>query len=320
MTGQARPRLVFAGTPGFAAQALQCLIQQEVGELIGVYTQPDRPQGRGKKLSPSPVKSLALDAGIPVFQPPSLKASSEHEQLRALRADVMIVAAYGLLLPAELLAVPRYGCLNIHASLLPRWRGAAPIERAIEHGDRETGITIMRMDEGLDTGDMLLKKSCPITADTSGDTLHEQLALIGGEAIVTVLTSLQDYLASAEPQQDGQSCYAAKVNKSECQVDWSLDASVIERKLRAFYSRYTCHSFLGETRVKLGPGRSSQKAGSAPPGTIVALDKQGPHVATGNACVQLCNAQLPGGRMLPMSDLINARPELFAPGQRFSCA
>ena len=211
-------RLVFAGTPDFAATALKALLQTE-HQLVGVYSQPDRPSGRGRKLTPSPVKQVALEAGIPVFQPQTLKAPEAQRELKSLNADVMIVAAYGLILPQSVLELPRHGCLNIHASLLPRWRGAAPIQRAIAAGDSETGITIMQMDAGLDTGDMLLKATTPIDVADTGGSLHDRLAELGGKAIVEALGKMSEGTLTPEPQNDRLACYARKLSKEEGHID-----------------------------------------------------------------------------------------------------
>ena len=210
-------RIIFAGTPDFAAEALAALLDTS-HEILAVYTQPDRPAGRGRQLKPSPVKQLALEHQLSVFQPASLKTPESIEELRALEADVMVVAAYGLLLPPEVLSLPRYGCLNIHASLLPRWRGAAPIQRAILAGDSETGITIMQMDTGLDTGAMLLKKPCVITPEDTSASLHDRLAELGARAIVEALDQLPNL--EVTPQDENQATYADKLSKSEALIDW----------------------------------------------------------------------------------------------------
>ncbi|MDX1811781.1 MAG: methionyl-tRNA formyltransferase, partial [Gammaproteobacteria bacterium] len=226
-------KIIYAGTPEFAAVALRALLKTS-HEIIAVYTQPDRPAGRGRKLTPSAVKQVALEHNIPVYQPASLKDESAQQELANLNADIMVVAAYGLLLPKAVLDIPIRGCLNIHGSLLPRWRGAAPIQRAIEAGDAETGITIMQMDVGLDTGDMLLKKSCEITdADTTA-TLHDKLAELGGAAIVEALDLLEKNALPAEKQDDAQAVYAHKLNKAEAVVNWNESAAIIQRKIRAF--------------------------------------------------------------------------------------
>lgn len=226
-------RIVFAGTPDFAATALRALLATD-HDLVAVYTQPDRPAGRGRKQQFGPVKQTSVDAGIPVYQPTSLKDDAEQQRLRDLQPDVMVVAAYGLILPQAVLDIPRLGCLNIHASLLPRWRGAAPIHRAIEVGDAETGITIMQMAAGLDTGDMLLKLRTPIHDDDTGGSLHDRLADMGGKAIVEALAALDSRGLTAEPQDDSLATYAHKLSKDEAHIDWQANAVDIARKVRAF--------------------------------------------------------------------------------------
>src|SRR5690606_29571506 len=226
-------RIVFAGTPDFAAQQLQTLLDSQ-HQLVAVYTQPDRPSGRGKKLSASPVKQLAEAHQIPVYQPSSLKNSEAQAEFDALNADIMVVVAYGLLLPQTVLDLPRLGCINVHASLLPRWRGAAPIQRALEAGDQQTGITIMQMDAGLDTGAMLVKRICPILPDDTAGNLQERLANSAGPALLKALAQLERGEARPEPQNDSQSCYAAKITKAEAFLDWPLPADQLARKVRAF--------------------------------------------------------------------------------------
>ena len=226
-------RIIFAGTPDFAALHLKELIDSK-HQLIAVYTQPDRPAGRGKKLLPGPVKKLALDSGLPVFQPLSLKEEEEQHKLAQLGADVMVVVAYGLILPQAVLDAPRMGCLNVHASLLPRWRGAAPIQRAIAAGDTETGITIMQMDAGLDTGAMLATSRCNIDADTSAATLHDQLAQQGAPLLLEVLNDLPAHQARSRVQDDSLATYAHKILKPEAEIDWHMEARVLDRLIRAF--------------------------------------------------------------------------------------
>ena len=223
-------RVIFAGTPDFAANALAALIAAG-HEILVVLTQPDRPKGRGMKLTPSPVKTLALQYNLPVWQPENLKDAAVQQQLRDLQADVMVVAAYGLLLPAAVLSIPEHGCLNIHASLLPRWRGAAPIQRAIEAGDVESGVCIMQMDVGLDTGDVLLSRNTPITEDTTAAQLHDALALVGAETIVEALAKLPEL--TAVPQPEAGVTYAQKLSKADAEIDWALGAKQIHNKIRA---------------------------------------------------------------------------------------
>ncbi len=297
-------RIIFAGTPEFAASALAALLGKH--QIVAVLTQPDRPAGRGMQLIASPVKQLALQHDIPVLQPSSLKAESVQQELAALSADVMVVAAYGLILPQAVLQIPRYGCLNIHASLLPRWRGAAPIQRAIQAGDTETGITIMQMDEGLDTGDMLLRRVCSIAANETAQSLHDKLAVIGAASIVEALELLpQGKLATQ--QQDGElACYAAKLLKPEAQMDWGLSAQQLQRTIRAFNPFPVCHTRLGELTIKLWQAELADSTGE--PGTVLALDKRGITVACGQNALLLTMLQRPGGKAQPAAQFLQAVP------------
>lgn len=301
-------KIVFAGTPEFAAEALAALINTD-HEIIAVYTQPDRKAGRGQKLTASAVKQLALEHNLPVYQPLHFKASTEEglaaqKELAELNADVMVVAAYGLILPQAVLDTPKYGCLNIHGSLLPRWRGAAPIQRAIAAGDAETGVTIMKMAAGLDTGDMMYKTICPIDATDTSASLHDKLALQGAEAIVAVLESeekLKHYLDTREVQDESLTVYAHKLSKAEAKIDWSLDAVSIDRNIRAFNPWPVAFIPLDESnnlRV-WGSMLSEQNAAGKAPGTILCLDSLGVHVACGNEkAVCLTSLQWPGGKAL----------------------
>ncbi|ENV51112.1 methionyl-tRNA formyltransferase [Acinetobacter junii] len=301
-------KIIFAGTPEFAATALAALLKTP-HQIIAVYTQPDRKSGRGQKLTPSPVKQLALEHGLPVFQPLHFKASTEEglaaqQELAALGADVMVVAAYGLILPQTVLDTPKYGCLNIHGSLLPRWRGAAPIQRAIATGDAETGITIMQMAAGLDTGDMMYKTYCPITAEDTSATLHDKLATQGAEAICTVLEteqSLQSFIAKREVQDESLTVYAHKLVKSEARIDWTQTAIQIDRNIRAFNPWPVAFIQLDENnalRVWSSMPSEISKA-NAQLGEILAIDKQGVHVACGeNSVVCLTSLQWSGGKAL----------------------
>lgn len=310
-------KVVFAGTPDFAAQHLLALLSSE-HEVLAVYTQPDRPAGRGNRLRASPVKQLAENSGIPVMQPPSLKASEQQEKLAGLEADVLVVVAYGLLLPQDILDTPAYGCLNVHASLLPRWRGAAPIQRAIEAGDTETGITIMQMDAGLDTGAMLATASCGIQADTTAATLHDELAEIGPPLLLQVLASLADHQARGTEQDEALATYAKKITKAEAEVDWSRDAAALDRAVRAFNPFPVCFSTLGGERVKLWQAVPAGKAPlDAPAGTILRADRDGILVNCGQGQLSIERLQLPGGKPLTAAQILNARSELFTPGARF---
>ena len=309
-------RIVFAGTPEFAARHLAALLDSG-HQLVGVYTQPDRPAGRGKKLQPSPVKQLAQAAGIPVFQPASLRGEQEQHQLAALNADVLVVVAYGLILPQAVLDTPRMGCLNVHASLLPRWRGAAPIQRAIEAGDKETGVTIMQMDAGLDTGAMLAIHRLPITAGTTAASLHDELAASGAPLLIDVLRDLARFQAGAQTQQDEQANYAAKILKPEAEINWGEDAINLERKVRAFNPFPVCFTLLGQERLKIWEAAvvADASAGLAA-GSIIRADRSGIRVACGSGELCITRLQLPGGKALSAEQLLNARRELFTPGTR----
>ncbi|MFW2002547.1 methionyl-tRNA formyltransferase [Acinetobacter ursingii] len=300
-------KVIFAGTPEFAATALAALVQTE-HEIVAVYTQPDRKAGRGQKLTPSPVKQLALEHHLAVYQPLHFKASTEEglaaqQQLAELGADVMVVAAYGLILPQAVLDTPKYGCLNIHGSLLPRWRGAAPIQRAIAEGDTQTGVTIMQMAAGLDTGDMLYKTFYDIQATDTSASLYEKLATQGAEAICKVLESeqsLQSYLHTRQVQDESQTVYAHKLTKPEAQIDWSLDAIQIDRNIRAFNPWPVAYIVLDESnnlRV-WNSSISSFSNENAQIGEIIAIDKSGVHVACGTGAVCLSSLQWPGGKAL----------------------
>ncbi|MDD2685632.1 MAG: methionyl-tRNA formyltransferase [Gallionella sp.] len=297
-------RIIFAGTPEFAASALAALLGKH--QIVAVLTQPDRPAGRGMQLIASPVKQLALQHDIPVLQPSSLKAESVQQELAALSADVMVVAAYGLILPQAVLQIPRYGCLNIHASLLPRWRGAAPIQRAIQAGDTETGITIMQMDEGLDTGDMLLRRVCPIAANETAQSLHDKLAVIGAASIVEALELLPQGKLATQRQDGELACYAAKLLKPEAQMDWGLSAQQLQRTIRAFNPFPVCHTRLGELTIKLWQAELAD--GTGEPGTVLALDKRGITVACGQNALLLTMLQRPGGKAQPAAQFLQAVP------------
>lgn len=309
-------RIVFAGTPEFAAESLKALLQQGEHDVIAVYTQPDRPAGRGRELKASPVKELALERRLPVYQPASLKDAEAVGELRALQPDLMIVAAYGLLLPQVVLDIPRFGCLNVHASLLPRWRGAAPIQRAILAGDRETGITIMQMDAGLDTGAMRYLERCPISPNDTGASLHDRLALLGGEALVAALDLLVAGELPSAPQNDTDATYARKLTKEEARLDWQQPAEVLARCIRAYNPVPVAYTTLGDQVVRLWQGRALDEATTAPAGMIIAADRDGLRVAAGNGSVLLLETlQLPGGKPLPVLQLLNARRDQLAPGQ-----
>lgn len=304
-------RIVFAGTPEFAAQHLQALL--DAGrEIVAVYTQPDRPAGRGQKLAPSPVKQLALQHGIAVYQPQTLRDPATQTELAALTPDLMVVVAYGLILPQVVLDTPRLGCINSHASLLPRWRGAAPIQRAIEAGDASSGVTVMQMEAGLDTGPMLLKVTTTITAEDTGGSLHDRLATLGSQAVVEAVTKLAAGELRGEVQDDSLATYAHKLNKDEARLDWSRPAVELERLVRAFNPWPICHSTLHGEALKVHAAQLGEGQGA--PGSVLAADKSGLTVACGEGALRLTRLQLPGGKPLSFADLYNSRREQFAPG------
>lgn len=307
-------RIVFAGTPDFAASALRALVDNGY-HIAGVYTQPDRPAGRGRKLVPGPVKQLALENDLPVFQPESLKTAEAQRQLRELAPDVMVVAAYGLILPGDVLTIPTHGCLNIHASLLPRWRGAAPIQRAIAAGDSKTGITIMQMDKGLDTGDMLLKRETPIAPDDTGGSLHDRLARLGGEAIVAALGQLEAGTLTPVPQDNSQACYAHKLSKQDGHINWQAPAREIHNLVRAFNPWPGTYTDVGNQRIRIHQTELLPDAASRPPGTIVHRSREGIEVSCGEQTLRITRLQLPGSRAQSVSDLINGGKELMMPGE-----
>ena len=304
-------RIVFAGTPEFAAQHLQALL--DAGrQIVAVYTQPDRPAGRGQKLMPSPVKQLALQHGIAVYQPQTLRDPAAQAELAALTPDLMVVVAYGLILPQVVLDTPRLGCINSHASLLPRWRGAAPIQRAIEAGDASSGVTVMQMEAGLDTGPMLLKVTTTITAEDTGGSLHDRLATLGSQAVVEAVTKLAAGELRGEVQDDSLATYAHKLNKDEARLDWSRPAVELERLVRAFNPWPICHSTLNGEALKVHAAQLGEGQGA--PGSVLAADRSGLTVACGEGALRLTRLQLPGGKPLSFADLYNSRREQFAPG------
>jgi len=309
-------RLVFAGTPEFAAVHLQALLRWPGCEIVAVYTQPDRPAGRGKKLSASPVKRLAQQHGLTVRQPKTLRDATAQAELAALEPDIIVVVAYGLILPAAVLDLPRLGCINVHGSVLPRWRGAAPIQRAVEAGDIESGVTIMQMDEGLDTGAMLRIVRCAIEPhDTAGD-LHDKLAALGPPALIETLDELAAGRARPEPQDNALSCYAAKIDKTEALIDWRGDALDLDRKIRAFNPFPVAYAMLRGERIKIYRAEPGP-ALAAVPGTVVAVGPEGITVACGVDSLNIRELQLPGGKVLNSAAVLNGYPHLFTPGQRF---
>ena len=310
-------RVVFAGTPAFAAGHLTELLAS-MHEVIAVYTQPDRPAGRGKQLTASPVKAVAQEHAIPVYQPISLRSPEEEAALQVLKPDVMVVVAYGLLLPKNILDVPTFGCVNVHASLLPRWRGAAPIHRAIEAGDQETGVTIMRMDEGLDTGAMLKIAKTPITASHTTGTLTDELEALGAKTLISTLDSLLELLNEAEDQPEYGITYAHKISKAEAVIDWSQSTAVITQKIRALNPAPGCSTLLGDQRIKLweASAASNDSGAKSAPGTIISLDREGLIVTTGDGLISITRLQLPNKKPLSIADIINGNPTPLSPGSQ----
>jgi len=305
-------KIIFAGTPDFAARHLDALLASE-HQVVGVFTQPDRPAGRGNKLTSSPVKVLAHTHDIPVFQPKSLKPEENQHLVADLQADIMVVVAYGLILPKAVLAMPRLGCINVHGSLLPRWRGAAPIQRSLWAGDTETGVTIMQMDVGLDTGDMLHKLSCPITAEDTSASLYEKLAQLGPQGMLLTLDLLASGNARPEVQDEALVSYAEKLSKEEARLDWSLSAAQLERCIRAFNPWPMSYFMIEEQPVKVWqatvlPHQNKQ------PGEIVLADKQGIQIATADGVLNLVSLQPAGKKAMSAQDLLNSRREWFVPG------
>lgn len=307
-------KIIFAGTPDFAATHLQALISQH--EVVAVYTQPDRPAGRGKKLNASPVKLLAEQNNLPIHQPQSLKDPEQQTILANLQADIMVVVAYGLILPQVVLDAPRLGCINVHGSILPRWRGAAPIQRAIEASDKETGVTIMQMDAGLDTGAMLTITRCPIEPSETSGSLYDKLAALGAPALLSTLDKLKAGTAVAVAQDNEQSTYAKKIDKAEALIDWSQPAIIIDQRIRAFSPFPAAYTEIEGLRVKIWAAQTStQQLGT--PGEIVAADDNGLLVGCGQGSLLLTEIQLAGKSRMPVSEILRSRVELFATGKRF---
>ncbi|MDK7281076.1 methionyl-tRNA formyltransferase [Haemophilus haemolyticus] len=310
--------IIFAGTPDFAAQHLQAILNSQ-HNVIAVYTQPDKPAGRGKKLQASPVKQLAEQNNIPVYQPKSLRKEEEQSELKALNADVMVVVAYGLILPKAVLDAPRLGCLNVHGSILPRWRGAAPIQRSIWAGDVQTGVTIMQMDEGLDTGDMLHKVYCDILPTETSTSLYNKLAELAPSALIDVLDNLESGKFISEKQDDSQSNYAEKLSKEEAQLDWSLPAIQLERNIRAF-NPWPIAYFSTEDKDGNGQTLKVYQAEvlphqDKPAGTILSADKNGIQIATVDGVLNLLQLQPAGKKPMSAQDLLNGRAEWFTIGK-----
>ncbi|TPE55254.1 methionyl-tRNA formyltransferase [Maribrevibacterium harenarium] len=304
-------KIIFAGTPEFAAASLQALLdqrQEKRYEIVAVYTQPDRPAGRGQKLVPSPVKQLALDHGLTVKQPLNFKEEADRAELASFNADIMIVAAYGLILPKAVLETPRLGCINVHASLLPRWRGAAPIHRALLAGDVQTGITIMQMDVGLDTGDMILKHTCDIKPSDTSASLHDRLAPLGGAALIAALDQIQAGTHTAEAQDNNLANYAHKLTKEEGNIDWTQPAAQIERQIRGLCPWPSAYTQTGAGVMKIhAASLVNDNDQSAPAGQVVLVSKEGVGIATGDGTLLITEVQFPGGKRIYVRDALNGK-------------
>ena len=323
MASRSPLRIVFAGTPDFAASSLKALISEDYN-VVAVYTQPDRPAGRGKKLHKSPVKNVAEQHDIPVYQPVNFKDAADQHNLKFLDADLMIVAAYGIILPKVVLDTPKKGCINIHASLLPRWRGAAPIQRAIQAGDLETGITIMQMDVGLDTGNMLWKKQTPILQDDNGGSLHDRLANLGAEAMLETLEQLTSEQPSSqltnEEQDDQLAVYAHKLSKQDAQIDWSLSAESIALTIRAFNPWPVAFTVEAGERIRVFEADVIAEAHNKTPGTIINKSRKGIVIACGKNTLIIQKLQLPGSKAMAVADFINGGKAMLDTGTQLTSA
>lgn len=306
-------RIIFAGTPDFAAKHLASLVESS-HEIVAVYTKEDTPSGRGKKLQASAVKHLALEHNLPVIQPRSLRDHDAQQELAALNADLMVVVAYGLILPQTVLDTPRLGCINVHGSLLPKWRGAAPIQRAIWAGDAQSGVTIMQMDKGLDTGAMLYKASLDIASDETSATLYDRLAELGPNALVEAIDLLSQDKLDAEAQDDAQATYAHKLSKDEAKINWNDNAQHIERCIRAFNPWPVSYFQIAEMNVKVWQATCDSAPTSASAGTIISADKKGIVIATSQGSITLLNLQFPGKKAMAINDILNSRKALFEVG------
>ncbi|RKS85968.1 methionyl-tRNA formyltransferase [Orbus hercynius] len=306
-------KIIFAGTPDFAAKHLEALIHSQ-HEVIAVLTLPDRPAGRGNKLTAPPVKQLAIDHNITVYQPATLKTAEAQQTIGDLNADIMIVVAYGLILPQVVLDTPKLGCLNVHGSLLPRWRGAAPIQRACWAGDLETGITIMQMDAGLDTGDMLFKVKCPIEKTDTSASLYDKLAILGPDALLETLAQITAGKITPEKQNSSEVTYAEKLSKQEAKLNWSLSAAQLERCIRAFNPWPISYFEIHGEPIKVWQATVISHSTTQPPGTILQADKHGIQIATQDGILNLTQLQPAGKKPMSAADLLNSRKAWFSVG------
>jgi methionyl-tRNA formyltransferase len=299
------PKVIYAGTPEFAVPALESLLRSE-HQVVAVYTQPDRPAGRGRKLQQSPVKRCALAAGLPVFQPSDFKSPEDLHQLRQLNADLMVVAAYGLLLPPAVLEVPRLGCVNIHASLLPRWRGASPIQQAILAGDGASGVCLMKMDQGLDTGDVILRRSLNIDTTWNASQLHDALAPLGADLLLEAMQDLKSALQQAEPQSESGITYAPRLTKQQAKVDWSKPAAVLLREIRAYNPWPVSFCFRQQESMRLWSARAGSGFDLDQPGMVVAHNPEGVYVSCGDALLQITELQFAGRNRCSAAQALNS--------------
>jgi len=307
-------KIIFAGTPEFAVPSLQALMDA-CQNVIAVYTQPDRPQGRGRQLKPSPVKQLASASAIPVFQPENFRDKADVDMLRALQADLMVVVAYGLILPTKVLEAPRYGCINVHASLLPRWRGAAPIQRAILAGDDETGVSIMQMEAGLDTGSVGKVIRCPIRDTDTSATLHDTLARLGAEALLMMIDDIVGGRCEWQKQREQMVTYANKITKEEACIDWHKPARDIVRAIRAYFPAPVAYTFIDDKRIRIFEAEISDEKTDVSPGTILAVSEKGLTVAALEKTILITKLQFPGKKPQAVSALINSYESFFAIGK-----
>ncbi len=309
-------KIIFAGTPHFAAVYLNALIQAKLN-VYAVLTQPDRPKGRGQQLTASPVKKLALQHDIPVYQPLSLSTADSNLLLRELNPDLIIDVAYGLLLPKSILEIPRLGCINVHPSLLPRWRGAAPIQHAVLFGDKETGVTIMQMDEGLDSGSILLQEKCPIyKTDTTVD-LYDRLEKLGSKVLLDAIEKLQQGELKPKPQETSKVTYAKKIKKSDAKLDWKKSAVELERQIRAFNPCPIAYTEINQKIIRIWEAAVLNDDTNESAGTIIQINKEGIDVAAGKGILRLTKIQFPGGKPLPISEILKSKKDWFADNPRF---
>ncbi len=309
-------KIVFAGTPLFASVCLETLLRAK-HEVVGVYTQADKPSGRGRAIQYSPVKTLSLAHGIPVYQPSNFKDPIEHDRLRSLKPDLMVVAAYGLILPKAVLEIPTHGCINVHASLLPRFRGASPIQAALLAGDTETGISMMRMDEGLDSGDVILRESCRIDARDTASRLQDRLAELGAQALLKSLDPIIHKTAVYTPQDPSKVCFAPKISKTDAAIDWTAASDVLDRKIRAFNPWPIATMHKDDLCIRIWDAIPIAIPSTAKPGTIIAQHKEGIDMATGDGVLRLLELQLPSAKRLAVSEILKSKAALFAVGKQW---